>query len=165
MRPPPRFRRVLYDRGSPSADGTGSLFPTPLRAAVAAMVETSCLTLLPGRVQNALDRFRELRPARAFHSQVLFPCGGQAIDLDPLIVLGDLPLRADPFLPLQPVQRRIERTGVYLQRLVGIGSDSLTDAVAMLWPPLQRLQDEHVQRPLQQLDPVLVSRFHLRFPP
>jgi hypothetical protein len=30
---------------------------------------------------------------------------------------------------------------------------------------LQRLQDEHVQRPLQQLDPVLVSRFHLRFPP
>src|SRR5262249_11920430 len=132
---------------------------------VAAMVGTSYLTLLPGRVQDALDGFRELRPARAFSGQMLFPRGGQAIGLDPLIVLGDLPLRTNPLLPLQPVKRRIERTGVYLQRLVGIGSDRLADAVAMLWPPLQRLQDEHVQRPLQQLDPVLVSRFHLRFPP
>src|SRR5262249_18674914 len=117
MRPPPRFRRVPYDRGSPSEDGFGSLFPTPLRAAVAAIVETSCLTLLPARVRNALDGSRELRPPRASHSQVFFPRGGQAIDLDPLIVLGDLPLRADPFLPLKAVQRRIERAGVYLQRL------------------------------------------------
>src|SRR5262249_11251019 len=163
IRPLPRFRRVAYGRGSPSANGFGSLLPVLLR--VAATVGTSCLTLLPGRVQDALDGFCESLPSRTFGGQMLFPGGGQAIGLAPLIVLGDLPLRADPLLPLQPVQRRIERAGVYLQRLVGIASDRLADAVAMLWPPLQRLQDEHVQRPLQQLDPVLVSRFHLRFPP
>src|SRR5262245_55733651 len=105
------------------------------------MSVTSCFTLLRGRVQDALDGFRESLPARAFGCQVFFSRGGQAIGLDPLIVLGDLPLRADPLLPLQPVQRRIERAGVYLQRLVGIGSDRLADAVAMLWPPLERLQD------------------------
>src|SRR5262245_65784882 len=96
---------------------------------------------------------------------MLFPLGGQAIGLDPLIVLGDLPLRTDPLLPLQPVQRRIERAGVHLQRLVGISSDRLADAVAMMWPPLKRLPDEHVQRPLSPLDTALVSRFHRRVRP
>src|SRR5262245_8078576 len=112
IRHPPRSRRVPYDRGPPFANGPGSLLPTPLHAFAVATMGISCLALLPRRVQNAFDGFREPLPSRTFGGQVLFPRGGQAIDLDPLIVLGSFPLRTDPLLPLQPVQRRVERSGV-----------------------------------------------------
>ena len=85
---------------------------------------------------------------------------GQAIDLNPLVVVRDGPLGGDPFLSFQPVQGRIERAGINLKHLAGVDPDRLADPVAMLRTSLQRLENEQIERPLQQLDPVLIATFH-----
>src|SRR5215472_18884216 len=89
--------------------------------------------------------------------QLLFSRSGQAVGFHSLFVFRDRPLRADPALPLQPMQRRVKRAGIDLEYLAGVGPNCLTDSVSVLWPPLKRLENEQVERPLQQLDPVLIA--------
>jgi hypothetical protein len=54
------------------------------------------------------------------------------------------------------MKSRIQRAGFDLQDLAGVRSYHLADSKAMLFAPLKRLKDEHVQRPLQDFNPVLV---------
>src|SRR6266576_1750942 len=123
-----------------------------------------CSSLLPYfvaslfliRLQHARDRVRKLRPFRAFSCQLLLSRGRQLVKLCSLLILGDSPFRFDPFLFFQPVQRWIERTRIHLQQLAGAIPDRHANPITMLRPPLQRLQNQQVQRPLQKLDPVLV---------
>src|SRR6266480_4853193 len=123
-----------------------------------------CSSLLPYfvaslfliRLQHARDRVRKLRPFRAFSCQLLLSCRRQLVKLCPLLVLGDSPFRFDPFLFFQPVQRRIERTRIHLQQLAGAIPDRHANPITMLRPPLQGLQNQQVQRPLQKFNPVLV---------
>src|SRR6266550_731678 len=115
------------------------------------------LTLLrPLWIQHARDRVRKLRPSGTFLAQLFLSCGRHLVKLCPLLFLGDSPFRFDPFLSFQPMQRRIERTRIHLQQLAGAIPDSHANPVAMLRTPLQGLQNQQVQRPLQKLDPVLV---------
>jgi hypothetical protein len=59
-------------------------------------------------------------------------------------------------LSLQPVQRRVKRTGIDLQQLTGAVPDCHADSIAVLRTPLQRLQNQKVQRSLQKFNSVLV---------
>jgi hypothetical protein len=43
---------------------------------------------------------------------------------------------------------------------VGLGADRLADAVAVLRPPLQRPQDQHVERALEEFEPVAGAFAH-----
>ena len=52
------------------------------------------------------------------------------------------------------MEGRIKRAGLDLEEIVGLGADRLADAVTMLRAPLQGSQDEHVERALQQLEPL-----------
>ena len=99
-----------------------------------------------------------LLPAGAFGEQVLAPGGRELIHARALIALRHLPLRADPALPLQPMQRRIQRSGIHLEDVGGMAPQRLADAVAVVRAPLQRLEDQEIKRSLQELDPVLVAR-------
>src|SRR5882672_681808 len=117
-------------------------------------------------IQYPRDRIGELRPFGAFLAQLLLAGGRQPVILGALLIFGGLPFRFDPPLSFQTVQCGIERARVYLQGFAGAAPDGDADTVAVLRPPLQGLQDQQVQRPLQQFNPVLIPRFllcHLRF--
>ena len=78
------------------------------------------------------------------------------VELCALIALALLPLSFDPTLTLQPMQSRIKRAGLHLKNVAGVHSNHLADSIAMLFAPLKALEDQHVQRSLQEFDPVLV---------
>ena len=65
------------------------------------------------------------------------------------MLVGDPPLGSDEALPLQPVERRIERPLPELEDLLRPLLDALGDAPAVHRLELQRLEHEHVERALE----------------
>src|SRR5690348_7193675 len=55
----------------------------------------------------------------------------------------------------------VDRSGFYLEQLAGLESNCLADSVAVLRTPLQSLENEKIQRPLQYLDASLIWPFHV----
>src|SRR5258708_7896699 len=96
------------------------------------------------RLQHACDGVRKLRPLRALPRELLLTSGRELVILPPLLVLGNLPFRPNPFLFFHSVERRVERTRLHLQQLAGAIADRHADPVAMLRPPLQGLQNQQV---------------------
>jgi hypothetical protein len=92
-----------------------------------------------------------------FRRQLFLSSGGQSIDLHALLVLRNLPFGRDPSLPLQAMQNRTERACINLENLARVGPNRLADAVSVLRSPLQRLQNQQVECPLKQLNPILIA--------
>src|SRR6267143_767016 len=65
------------------------------------------------------------------------------------------------------MQCRVKRSCIHLQQLAGAIPDRHANSIAMLRTPLQGLQNQQVQRPLQEFNTVLVPGFLLdhRFVP
>jgi hypothetical protein len=59
------------------------------------------------------------------------------------------------------VQRRIQGALLDLQDVFGVSLDGMSDGVSVRRPDQQRLEDEHVERALEDLDS-LVSGRHSR---
>jgi hypothetical protein len=55
-----------------------------------------------------------------------------------------------PPLPLDPVERRIERALLHAQRILRHLHNALTDPVTVERPERECLKDQHVERSLQQ---------------
>src|SRR6185369_4795338 len=84
--------------------------------------------------------------------------GGQLVVPRPLVRLAGPPLRLQPAALDLAMQRWIERAGLHLQEVVGLLADGLADAVAVTGAPLQRAEDEHVERALEQLEAAIFWR-------
>jgi hypothetical protein len=105
------------------------------------------------------DDVDHLLPAALLRGQLLLSCGGDAIVLGALVAFSLLPLGAYPGLAFEAVKRWVEGAGFDLEDFAGARSEGLGDAVAVLRPPLEGLEDEHVQRSLEKFDSVLVCVF------
>ena len=80
----------------------------------------------------------------------LSPAGcSQAVVLCTLLILGELPLRAEPTLLFKTMESRIERAVIDLENVVGTGRNGNLDPVTMLWPPLQGAQNEQIECALE----------------
>jgi hypothetical protein len=59
------------------------------------------------------------------------------------------------------VERWVKRAGLNVEHIAGVDANRLADSIAMLRAPLQRLKDQEIECPLQELDSVLITLFHL----
>ncbi len=101
------------------------------------------------RTHNPRDGVDDLLPSVLLANQLLPAGGSQAVELSALVALCLLPFGGYPTLFFQPMERGVERPGLNLQDLARAPMNGLADSVAVLRPPLQGLENEHVQRPLQ----------------
>ena len=157
---------------SPQSDGIGFVIHLPIRclredtapaeSAFEVGATTTSLLSSPrgltaevlselGRSEHFRNGGRQAAPARALERQ-LSPAGRRdAVVLRALIVVGELPLRVDPALPLETMQRRIEGTVIDVEHLIGAGAERNADTVAVLGSPLQGPQNQQVERALEQI--------------
>src|SRR5690242_2655187 len=117
----------------------------------ATRIDSSCIRL-SHRVQYSGDGFRDPLPAGSLGGQLLLAGCSQPIHFGALLILRNLPFRGNPALAFEPVERRVKRSRIDLQNVAGVRADRLAESVSVPRTPLQRLQDEQVERPLQQLN-------------
>ena len=87
---------------------------------------------------------RQLRPAGR----------GQRVEARAPVVLGRAPGGLDPAVQQQPLQGRIQRALAHLQHVVGDGLQVVGDAVAVLRPGGEGLQDQQVEGAREKLGAV-----------
>src|SRR5215475_138713 len=102
-------------------------------------------------LHNLIDRRRQPLPIRGLFVELFAPGARQLVILRLAIVFGTAPFRRDPALVFQPVQRRIERALVDVQHARGRLLYPLRDAPAMHRLQRERLQNQHVERALQEI--------------
>jgi hypothetical protein len=111
-----------------------------------------------GRPHHAANRPHQFGPARFLADELLLAIGRELVELGALVGLGLPPLRADPAALGQPLQRRIERAGLDLQHVGRLGADRLGNRIAVLRPPPQDPQDQHVEGAGKQVGAGVVTR-------
>src|SRR5215471_368984 len=103
------------------------------------------------RREHAGDRLRETLPAFLFLGELPQAFLRQLVEARLPVVLRGSPGRADPALPLQPVERGIERPLVDLEHVFGELLDALRDPPAVHRGRPEGLQDQHVEGSLEQV--------------
>ena len=98
------------------------------------------------RPQHSCNRRRQPRPSTALDRQLAPSGSGEAVVLRALVAIAGLPGRVDPALALEPVQRGVERAVVDVQYFIRARTEGDADAVAVLRPPLQRAEDQEIER-------------------
>ena len=114
---------------------------------------------VPGvaRSHHAADGVHQLAPPRFFANELLLAFGREAIELRALVGLAHTPLGLQPSALHEALQRGIERAGFDLEQVIRLRPDRLADAVAVLGPPLQGAENEHVEGALEQLQAPVVG--------
>src|SRR5690606_10970510 len=100
------------------------------------------------RLEHVRDGANEALPSLALGCQPLQAAGRECVELRAPAFGRDAPRRGNQLLVLEPVQGRIERTLIDLQRLARQLADPFRDAPAVERLELQRLEDERVERAL-----------------
>src|SRR5262245_2990088 len=112
---------------------------------------SSRLLTQSGCAQNSSHCFAQSLPVRSLGSELLATGLSQFVIFCAAIVLRSSPLGFDPTLLLHAIERRIERTLLDFQDLVGRLLNPLCNLVSVQRPARERSQNEHRQSPLQQV--------------
>src|SRR5688572_1440752 len=106
-------------------------------------VDPRCISeLLRRRREHRRHRFHQPLPARRVFPQPPPPRRRQTVELRPPVVLRFAPRALDQTVMLQPVQRRIQRTLLYLQRAMRDLLDPQQHAVTVHVAERDSLQNE-----------------------
>src|ERR1022692_1638748 len=150
--PPPTGHSPVAKR-PPTPDPNAVHAPDP---ALVLYDATSALSGILSRPHDSRDRAGQLLPFRLLCHQLLLSSRGEPVVLEfPFQILPrGFPLRRNPPFAFQAVECRVERSVLDLQQVFCRSLDVLRNLMSMSGTKQQRPQDQHVQRPLQQLDTV-----------
>src|SRR5580704_706840 len=109
------------------------------------------IALVLGGSQYSIDRVHHLCPAARLVLQLLSPERSQPVISRFAIIFRCAPERRDPLAILQAVQRRIKRAMLDLQHFVRAVLDYMGNRVPVRRPQHERLENQQVQRSLQQV--------------
>lgn len=84
-------------------------------------------------------------PGAHFGLEVHTPLLSQRVDLGAPPLVGLSPLCVDQRIPVHPMQRRVERSHLHLNRATGEIGDRVLDTQPMRRPTVERAQDQQVQ--------------------
>src|SRR5439155_12463185 len=101
--------------------------------------------------ENAGHGLRETLPALPLLAELLAARARQFVEAGPSVVLRGAPLRPDPTLRLQAIERGIERALVDLQDVLGELLNPLGDPPAVHGRREQGLQDKDIEGPLEEV--------------
>jgi hypothetical protein len=104
-----------------------------------------------GLVEDAGDGVDEAAPLRGLHGEPLAPGLREAVELHAPLGLREPPLGLDPAVPLQPVERRVERPLLDAEDVGAHPLDPPGDGVPVSGPPGERLEDQRVEGAVEQL--------------
>src|SRR5262249_21760452 len=122
--PRPASARRPAARRSPPPDGTPAPHEARLLFAGAAATTGLCgrgtsRCLLCARAEQQPHGAGERFPFRLFGGQLRAPLRRDAIVAGAFALVGQLPRRRDPASGLEPVERRVQRTGLDLEQVFG----------------------------------------------
>src|SRR5262249_35168563 len=100
-------------------------------------------------VEQQGDRSRECPPCPRLLVELLPAGARQRVELGAAIVLGRAPLRLDPAAPLQPVERRIQRSLLDAKRILRDLLNPIGDRPAVLRLEGERFENQEVERALR----------------
>src|SRR5262249_10390225 len=113
------------------------------------------------RAQHTPDGCCQAPPLAGLAMQLLASRFGQLIKPRLAVVFAGTPFRCDPAASFEPLPRRIKRTVVDEQHVVGLLLDGARDPLSMLPAQDQRSQNQQIESSLEQGDPVgLFSGWH-----
>jgi hypothetical protein len=103
-------------------------------------------------VENARHERGHAIPVVGFGAELTAARGGEAVELGLAFVVGLSPLGGDKALMLQAEERGIERALLNGELIAGDLLDAQEDTVAVERAEGDRLQDEHVEGPLHEVE-------------
>src|SRR5881396_1746804 len=98
-----------------------------------------------GGFQYQIDGSRKALPIGGLFDELLAPGRSQLVELGLAVVLRSAPLRTDPSLLLQTIERRIKRALLHSQSLFGHLADQHRDSEPVHRAELKRLEDKHIE--------------------
>jgi len=107
--------------------------------------------------EHEADGENKFAPLARLDDEMLAARQSQFVKTCPAVVRGYSPIRLDPALVLQSLQRRIERSMIHQQDVIRLLLDGAGNAQTMIGSEHQSSEDQQVQRPLQQGYAFIVS--------
>ena len=103
-------------------------------------------------VSSSSDRLHVALPRGDLALELLPAGGGELVEARALALVGEPPLALDEAALLEAVQGDVERSVRDVERAGRAVADDARDAVAVARPPRERLEHEHVERALENVD-------------